>query len=252
MWFILLAFIDESGKPHPNDNTMNPVLCCVCIREADIKRLSQSIFNIKTKIYGKDTEIKATSLVRRQVLTKRMTNNKQFVEEFVKSACSIDMKVFAIVMDKPDVPVVLRETLLPKHYMLLIKRIEYYCENYGHEKAILIFDEISPRDDLIVAKCITNFLYMSKLGKGFDRILEMPFFVSSEVTPAIQVSDIFASIIRHYYECGLDTRKPEEIKDPFESWIYGMFTQIVSRTENLRQASTGFIEYGFYNMGKRF
>ena len=71
-------------------------------------------------------------------------------------------------MEKPDVPFILTKTLLPKHCKLLIKRIEYFCENYNYEKAILVFDEIAPGEDYVVAKCITNFLFMSKLCKEQD------------------------------------------------------------------------------------
>ena len=248
----MLAFIDESGKPHPKDSTENPVLCAVCINERDIKYLSQNIFKLKMKIFGKDTEIKSTSLIRRQIFTKNMTNNKQYIDELVKLACSFDIRVFAIIMEKPDTPFILTKTLLPKHYKLLIKRIEYFCENNNYEKAILVFDEITPGEDYVVAKCITNFLFMSKLGKAFDRILEMPFFVSSAVTPAIQIADIFAGILRHYYETGLDLLAHDKVSDPFELWLDSLFLQVERKTENIKQASSGFIEYGFFKMGKKF
>jgi len=93
---------------------------------------------------------------------------------------------------------------------------------------------------------------MSKLGKDFDRILEMPLFVNSAVTPAIQIADIFAGIIRHYYENGLDLLAKNKITDPFESWLNSLFLQIEHRTENLKQTSSGFIEYGFYKIGKNY
>jgi len=249
---LMLVFIDESGKPHPKDSTENPVLCAVCINERDIKHLSQNIFKLKMKIFGKDTEIKSTSLIRRQIFSKNMTNNKQYVDELVKLACSSDIKVFAIIMEKPDTPFILTKTLLPKHYKLLIKRIEYFCENHNYEKAILVFDEITPGEDFVVAQCITNFLFMSKLGKDFDRILEMPLFVNSSVTPAIQIADIFAGILRHYYENGLDLLTQDNIINPFESWLNDLFLQIKRKTENLKQEPSGFIEYGFYKMGKNF
>jgi len=246
----MLVFIDESGKPHPKDNTENPVLCAVCIHERDIKHLSQNIFRLKMKIFGKDTEIKSTSLIRRQIFSKNMTNNKQYVDELVKLACSFNIKIFAIIMEKPDIPFIMTKNLLPKHYKLLIKRIEYFSENYNYEKAILVFDEITPTEDYIVSKCITNFLFMSKLGKDFNRILEMPLFVNSAVTPAIQITDIFAGILRHYYENRLDLFTPEKITDPFQSWLNNLFMQIEHKTENIKQASSGFIEYGFYRIGK--
>jgi hypothetical protein len=181
-----------------------------------------------------------------------MTKNKQFADEFVRISCSFDINVFAIIMEKPHIPFVLSEKLLPKHYKLLIKRIEYFCENYNHEKAILVFDGINQKDDYRIAKCITNFLFMSKFGKEFNHILEMPFFVSSEVTPAIQISDIFAGIIRHYYENKLDSANQSENPEPFEAWLEILFSQIKSKTENIKRASSDFIEYGFYKMGKNF
>ena len=135
---------------------------------------------------------------------------------------------------------------------MIISRVECFCEKYNYEKAILVFDVINPGEDFVVAKCITNFLFMSKLGKGFNHILEMPFFVNSEVTPAIQIADIFAGIIRHYYENGLDLLTQDKIADPFELWVNNLFLQINSKTENYRRDSSGFVDYGFYKIGKKF
>ena len=247
----MLVFVDESGQSHPNDSTINPVLCGICINESDIRDISRSIYRLKMKLFGKDTEVKSTSLIRRRIFTKNMTINKQYVDAFIKNACSFDIKVFAVVMEKPEKPVIISESYLPKHYKLLLKRVEYFCENTSHAKAILIFDE-DPGNDLIVAKCITKFLCKSKIGKLFNHILEMPLFVSSKVTPAIQIADIFASVIRHYYENSLDIRNTNEIVDPFESWINDLFLQIEQKTEDIKVSSTGFTEYGFFKMGKTF
>jgi hypothetical protein len=73
---LMLVFIDESGKPHPKDSTENPVLYTVCINERDIRKKKKNIFKLKMKIFGKDTEIKSTSLIRRQIFTK--ITKKQF------------------------------------------------------------------------------------------------------------------------------------------------------------------------------
>ena len=93
---------------------------------------------------------------------------------------------------------------------------------------------------------------MSKQGKGFNHILEMPFFVNSEVTPAIQIADIFAGVIRHYYENGLDLISQEKITDPFKLWVNNLFLQIKNKTENYKQDLSGFIDYGLYKIGKKF
>ena len=52
-----------------------------------------------------------------------------------------------------------------------------------------------------------------------------PLFVNSALTPAIQIADIFAGILRHYYENRLDLLTQDKITDPFESWLNNLFLQ---------------------------
>ncbi|RXZ82046.1 hypothetical protein EBB07_11985 [Paenibacillaceae bacterium] len=57
----MLAFIDESGFPHPNDETLNPVLAAVCIPKDEIRNIMQRMYKIKMDIYGRyDVELKAS------------------------------------------------------------------------------------------------------------------------------------------------------------------------------------------------
>ena len=76
----------------------------------------------------------------------------------------------------------------------------------------------------------------------------MPLFVSSAVTPAIQFADIFAGIVRHYYEAGLDERKPQT---EYEEWLVSLFNKIYSHTENNPVPKSKYIEYGFQKTGKK-
>lgn len=55
----MLAFIDESGYPRPTDATRNPILLAVCIRENDIKQITNQIYKLKHSIYGKQDEIRS-------------------------------------------------------------------------------------------------------------------------------------------------------------------------------------------------
>lgn len=112
-------------------------------------------------------------------------------------------------------------------------------------KAMLIFDNVNPTEDARVALGINNFLYKSSLGRQFDRILEMPLFVNSSITPAIQIADFFAGIVRHYNNSILDHSKT--LTDSFEMWIDGLYQKVFSKTENLVQRDAGFTEYGFYD-----
>ena len=77
----------------------------------------------------------------------------------------------------------------------------------------------------------------------------MPLFVISAVTPAVQFADIFAGIVRHYYENELDQKEPET---KFQKWIVKLFTQLHNITENNYIPKSHFLEYGFQKIGKNF
>ena len=194
----MLTFIDESGYPRPTDSTKNPILLGVCIHENDIKPITNQIYKLKDSIYGKQDEIKSTKLIREATITKNRTNNKAYVEGMVDIITSYDAAIFAIIMDKPDEPIIVPEHHLPKQYYLLLKKVEFYCNHHHYGKAMMIFDEVHEDADRKIAEAITGFLFKTKFGRSFHHILEMPLFVSSAVTPAVQFADIFAAIASGY------------------------------------------------------
>lgn len=77
----------------------------------------------------------------------------------------------------------------------------------------------------------------------------MPLFVSSAVTPAVQFADIFAGIVRHYYENELDQKEPGT---EFQEWLVELFTKLHNLTENNSIPKSHYLEYGFQKMGKNF
>ena len=245
----MLTFIDESGYPRPTDSTRNPVLLGVCIHENDIKPITNQIYKLKDAIYGKQDEIKSTKLIREATIAKNRSKNKAYVEGMVDIISSYDAAVFAVIMDKPDEPIIVPEHHLPKQYYLLLKKVEFYCNHHHYSKAMLIFDEVHEDADRKIAEAITGFLFKTKFGRSFHHILEMPLFVSSAVTPAVQFADIFAGIVRHYYENELDQKVPET---EFQRWIAELFANLYKITENNHIPKSRYIEYGFQKMGKSF
>ena len=245
----MLVFIDESGHPHPNDSTQNPVLLAVCIHEDDIKSITNKIYKLKDQYYGKQSEIKSTKLIRKATIVNNRTNNKAYVEGMIDIVSSYDCAVFAVIMDKPSEEIVTPENHLPKQYYLLMKKIEYYSARHHLRKSMLIYDEIHEEADKKIAEATIGFFFKTKLGRTFNHILEMPLFVSSSVTPTIQFADIFAGVVRHYYEEKLDEHEPE---DSFQEWISELFEKIVSLTENNKIPNKSFIEFGFQKMGDNF
>ena len=162
---------------------------------------------------------------------------------------SFDAAIYAIIMDKPIEPIIVPEHHLPKQYYLLLKKVEFYCQHHHYGKALMIFDEVHEEADRKIAEAITGFLFKTTFGRSFHHILEMPLFVSSAVTPAVQFADIFAGIVRHYYENELDQKKP--ITD-FQIWISDLYLKLQKLTENNFVQKSHFIEYGFQKMGNNF
>ncbi|MBR5969783.1 MAG: DUF3800 domain-containing protein [Lachnospiraceae bacterium] len=245
----MLVFIDESGHPRPNDSTKNPVLVGVCIHENDIKPITNQIYKLKDSIYGKQDEVKSTNLIRESNFKKNRTRNISYATGMVDILSSFKTAVFAIVMERPDSPIVIPESHLPKQYYLLLKKIEYYCLHQHREKALIIYDGIDGKNDKRIADSFTGFLFRTSRGRSFRHILEMPLFVNSAVTPTIQIADILAGIIRHYYEAELDKRPPE---NEYETWLSELFSKVYKLTENNRVPRSKFIEYGFQKIHKNY
>ena len=103
--------------------------------------------------------------------------------------------------------------------------------------------------DRKIAEALTGFLFKTNFGRSFHHILEMPLFVSSAVTPAVQFADIFAGIVRHYYENELDQKEPET---DFQKWIVELFNKLYKLTENNYIPKSHYVEYGFQKIGKNF
>jgi hypothetical protein len=245
----MLVFIDESGYPRPTDSTTNPVLLGVCLHEYDIKPITNQIYKLKDSIYGKQDEIKSTKLIREATITKNRAKNKQYVESLVGLLDDYDITIFAIIMKRPSNEIVVPKNYLPKQYYLLLKKIEFFCAHHDYGKALLIFDEVHEEADRRIADATTNFLFKSLLGKSFNHILEMPLFVSSAVTPSIQLADIYAGIVRHYYENNLNNKLPST---DFQIWVKALFDKLHQHTENNIQPNNRFMEYGFQNMEDNF
>ena len=245
----MLVFIDESGHPRPNDSTKNPVLVGVCIHENDIKPITNRIYKLKETLYGKQDEVKSTKLIRPYSIMNNRTINKSFVEGLIDLVCDYNTAVFSIVMERPDDPIVTPDMHLPRQYYLMLRKIEYYSAHFHFGKALMIFDGIHEKSDRQIANALTGFLFRTKQGRSFRHILEMPLFVSSAVTPAMQIADVFASIIRQYYENQLDTIEPT---NDYQRWLVSLFNKIHGLVKNVPVPRKPFLEYGIQNIGKRY
>lgn len=238
----MLVFIDESGYPRPSDGNNFSTLMAVCIYEKDVRAITNDIYKLKNRIYGKQDEIKSTNLIKKQTIEKNRTKNREYAEEFVKTVTNYNITTFCIIIKRPVSQPITEEGILPKQYHLLMKKVEYCCERRNTEKAIFVFDETNEREDLKIAVNFNNFLFKSRLGKKFTKILETPLFVGSSITPTVQIADIFAGIARQYYEQQLNIK---EATTDFEKWLSKLYEMIYRKTENFLQPNSIYYEHGF-------
>ena len=238
----MLAFIDESGYPRPTDQTRRPVLLAICVHEDDIRSITNDIFELKARLYHSQNEIKSTDLLRPATIEKNRTINKEYTDTMVDIMDTYDTAIFAIIMNRPDEFVETPEGFMPKQYYLLLKKIETYCAWKHEGKMLMIFDRVHDGADKNIASSMNAFLYRTAFGKSFHHILELPLFVSSSVTPTIELADIGAGIVRKYFESELDTRQPE---DAYEEWLSSLFNKVKAHTVNRYNKATKYMEYGF-------
>lgn len=246
----MFAFVDESGYPRPTDPTRRPTLAAVCVRPSDLRRMSREIYRMKERIWGPNgPELHGARLIRER------TMRDESKMKVVNDAISIlpgtpQLAVFSVVMFRPDQPIPDAPSRVGYQYFHLIRRVHLYADQiYRRESggtALLLFDERDAKQDRQLSEAILNLLYGTQHKGLLNRILEMPVFVDSSVTPGVQLADLVASIIRVYHEADLDTRSPAS---SFETWIATLYQEIQGKTRDFPGTEAGAGRtYGIYRM----
>lgn len=245
----MIAYIDESGFPHPNDETINPVLAAVCVPKEEIRSVSQRMYNIKMDVFGRhDVELKAVNVLKPKSIT-RNTNNKSFTDRVVNEVLNktLNLRVFAIVMDKPKVPLEVESGTFPNHYRFLLQRINGYSFMRG-KKCVVSFDSQDEGNDMIISHKMKNYLFRSGEGNKCTSIVESAFFVSSRVEEGIQLADLCAGIIRKYYETVMNS----DALDPFSTWIDELYSKIQIRSCAVPSPNGDQQLHGIYKIPRKF
>jgi len=243
----MLIFIDESGFPHPNDPTENPVLVAVCIPEIHHRTLNSQLYNLKRRLLRNlEDELKAKELLRRKVF-ESMPNLRELTESVFDLIRTTDLAIFGMIMKKPSRAQNVPEEFLPNQYVFLLERVNFYAIEVAPEndRAILIIDgQGSTGITGGLARRISRFLFRHRLGISWYKILDTPLFVDSKLTPGIQIADMVAGCLRIYHEKKL--YKEENITDVFCSAVRRYYEIIKSKTKNFE--TTGITYYGLYQM----
>lgn len=160
-----------------------------------------------------------------------------------------DLRVFAVIMQRPLQKPHLERGKLPWQHRALLQRINAYVDQHGGptESATLIYDgEGAGGLPGGLAFCMTSYLHGHAVGQTFTRIVTTPMFVDSRITPRVQLIDMIASCIRQYEEQNL-YRRPFG-SDPFLSALDRYYGVIRPKTLDLEISDPDTVLYGLYRM----
>ena len=194
----MLAFIDESGQPHPNDPNAFSTLAALCMAEADHRELSRQLFGAKRALLGRDTpyELKAVEVLNERTFL-RQPDKWELAEQCFELFNRVDLTSFAIVMPRPSRQPDIEPDRLPHQHIFLLQRINALARERG-EQAVLIYDgqgmNIQGRN---LSACISNYIFRVAMpNEQMGHILDTAFFVDSRLTPGIQIADLAAGALR--------------------------------------------------------
>lgn len=243
----MLAFIDESGHPHPNDPTTRPVVVAVCIPENEARHIGGRLHGLKRDVLNNERmEMKGVNLLNRGTF-RRKPGHVAFVEEFFSALLNLPIVVFGIIMERPSAlspPLSSSdELLLPRQFRFLVQRIELLAEQQD-QMATILFDGTGGLYGGLSRK-FDSFLYRSDEGRACTHITDAPFFVDSETSAGIQIADMVASVVRQYEEAELFRRVP--VGDQYLLAIRRYYRIVEQKTMDLK-SHDGFERPGLYRL----
>jgi hypothetical protein len=198
----MLAYIDESGYARPNDPSPWNTLVAVCIPETSSRDLSRWLHSTVRSVYPaidpQEYEVKAASLLGRRQFEHGVLR-RRLVSEVTDLLNKLPVSVFAVRARRPaTVPTWPASHVDPPH-RLLIERIELHMRrDHQGEYAKLVFDETDMGNDAARSRSLRKFMHSTSEGRCWRQVLDVPFFVSSSITPGIQLADLMAGALRHY------------------------------------------------------
>ena len=215
----MLVFVDESEWPKPAISEGYTVWAAVALQPQLSKTFSREIFNLEKKFWRinepHEFEIKGRMLLSKRALTS--PKKIEFVEEVLSLCKHYQLLAFAVGMRQLVEPMfegfTLEESRIFKVYHYLLERIETMMqEDYSEDMAIVLLDASDKETNKRRAVAFGNFLYGHKAGKSMQKIVETPFFVTSTLTPGIQIADLFAYALAQQ-NLGRKEAKLKEIYD---------------------------------------
>lgn len=163
------------------------------------KAFSREVFNLERKFWRTiephEFEIKGRMLLNKRALTS--PKKVEFVEEVLSLCKHYQLLGFAVGMRQFEEPMLAgfssEDSRIFKVYHYLLERVEAMMqESCPHDMAMVLLDSGDEETNKRRATAFGNFLYGHEAGKSMQKIVETPFFVTSMLTPGIQIADLFA------------------------------------------------------------
>ena len=192
-------FIDESEWPKPSAVRGYTLWTGVALQPELSKSFSRELFNLERKFWRisepHEFEIKGRMLLSRRALTS--PKKMEFIEEVLSLCKRYQLLGFAVGMQQIEEPMLsgfsCEEARIFRVYHYLLERVEAMMqESYPDDMAMVLLDSADKETNKRRAIAFGNFLYGHEAGKSMQKIVETPFFVSSGLTPGIQIADLFA------------------------------------------------------------
>jgi hypothetical protein len=226
----MLIYVDESKIPSPKGPRTHITMAAAAICESVHKDFNARLYKLKKRFarteQNQDFEIKGRNLLKPGF--DAYPRNTEFVREVLSLCRQYDIKMFAIIkqcvvageseslaLDEAIPGLPRGERLLSQLYTYLIERVEAFVrERAKADFAIMVFDEKDARKDEARAHAFSAWMHRSSWGSSLTCVLETAFFVRSQITPGIQIADLFAYVMNQYMEGRRDLQEfYEEIAD---------------------------------------
>lgn len=190
-------YVDETGTPEFSDHTKFFILGGIVIHEKDIWDIRKKVFDFKQKHFTGtyiESEIHMHDMLmsKKEFKTLRGEEKRLVVEKTYEMIRDLPITVIAAVINKScferDHPTwhVLKTALI-----ILVSRYNYYLESVQgyQDKGIIRFDKSTDKRRNEI-KNIMSMLRTAKINNQVSNILGNPYFVNSDASAGIQVSDI--------------------------------------------------------------
>jgi hypothetical protein len=193
----MLAFIDESGHPHPNDSNPLSTLVAVCMPEREHRGISRRLYSTRRTLFGPgyDLELKAKNLINQRTFN-RIPEKRELVERAFEIIRSSPITIFCITIPRPSREIDVPQDHLPYQHYYLFQRINALAEAIDDE-ALIVYDGEFNTQGRDMSSCISSYIFkVAEYYGTLNRLVDTALFVDSRVTPGIQLADLAAGAIR--------------------------------------------------------